>query len=117
MTTYTHIFDLANSSPSLTRLGYHRLSLRDRSRNIGVGPLKILPSMRLAVAAEARIQHDEVEPASVERVIRLLLLHGAQELILVQRVHAMVSQDVMPVFADCLVPKTSVRSSRRGLQS
>jgi hypothetical protein len=56
-----------------------------------------------------------VEPASVERVIRLLLLHGAQELILVQRVHAMVSQDVMPVFADCLVPKTSVRSSRRGL--
>lgn len=32
-----------------------------RRRDIGVGPLEVLPAIRLAVAAEAGVQHDEVK--------------------------------------------------------
>jgi hypothetical protein len=71
-----------------------------RSRNVGVGPVRVLPAIRLAIAAEAGIQHDKVEAAPVERKVRLLLLNAAQELLFLQRVHAVVPQDVMPVFAD-----------------
>ena len=46
MTTYTHIFDPANSSPSLKRLGYHRLSLRDRWEMTSVAYRRIRPIRR-----------------------------------------------------------------------
>jgi hypothetical protein len=64
-------------------------------RNARVGPLEVLAPIRLPVLSEASVKNDEMEAAHIERVVRLLLANLAEELLLGQRINAVVAQDVM----------------------
>ena len=65
--------------------------------DVGVGPLKILRAIRLAIAAKTKIQREEMEAAPVKRVLRLFLFDTAQKFLFLQRVHAAIARDGMPV--------------------
>ena len=66
--------------------------------NIGVRPFRILSTVRLAIAAEARIQHDEVRGALTEGIPRLLFAHDSQKFFLRQRIDAVVSKNIVTLF-------------------
>src|SRR5262245_51445993 len=63
--------------------------------NIRVGPLEVLAAIRLAVAAEASVEDDEMQSADIKRVMRLVLTDTLEELVLGERLDAMVAQDVV----------------------
>ncbi len=68
-----------------------------RSRDVGVIPLRVLATIRLAILTEAGIQHHEMKLAAIERIVRLLLFHTIEELGLGESVHAVVANDVMAI--------------------
>jgi hypothetical protein len=72
--------------------------------NVRVGPLGVLAPIRLAIAPKTRIEDDEVNAPAVERVVRLLLSHPVEELLLGERVDTMVAQGVVPVLRELKTP-------------
>lgn len=68
--------------------------------DVGIGPLEIFAAVGLAIGAEAGIEDDEVDAATIEGIERLFAADRAQEFGFGQRIDAVVPQDVMAVGGD-----------------